>query len=343
MVAVVVPGRRRSPAVWWLGLLGGAVLTTLVSVFAPLSLTEEFVLVTVALVALTAALLLFQRGFAVPVGAGGAPPSIRRRFLLLSMAAVFSPSRSRVPSWCGTLGLGWGNWVVYGALAVWQVGVIVWMGARSRAARQPPSGISPSTRRRQHLTEHPPTLGGDSEGPAPFGLRRAFVTDRGRSVVPTATKRSGSPGSAAPKFLRRGKVKEVYEVSKTELEFRFTNDISVFDKHIPSEIPHKGETLARTAAHWFELCGTLGIPHHFLSLSSPTSMRVKRVQVVPARRRSGRRRRTTSCRSSSSSGPSRRLHLGPDQGGEGPRRGAWLPGRESLSPTARGSRSRSSR
>ncbi len=99
--------------------------------------------------------------------------------------------------------------------------------------------------------------------------------------MPTATKRSGSPGSAAPKFLRRGKVKEVYEVSKTELEFRFTNDISVFDKHIPSEIPHKGETLARTAAHWFELCGTLGIPHHFLSLSSPTSMRVKRVQVVP--------------------------------------------------------------
>jgi phosphoribosylaminoimidazole-succinocarboxamide synthase len=99
--------------------------------------------------------------------------------------------------------------------------------------------------------------------------------------VPTATKRSGSPGLAEPKFLRRGKVKEVYEVSKTELEFRFTNDISVFDKHIPSEIPHKGETLARTAAHWFELCGNLGIPHHFLSLSGPTSMRVKRVQVVP--------------------------------------------------------------
>ncbi len=90
-------------------------------------------------------------------------------------------------------------------------------------------------------------------------------------------------GGAPPagKFLRRGKVKEVYEISPTELEFRFTNDISVFDKHIPSEVPFKGETLTRTAAHWFAVCQRLGIPHHFLGLSGPTSMRVKRVQVVP--------------------------------------------------------------
>ncbi|MCI4320781.1 MAG: phosphoribosylaminoimidazolesuccinocarboxamide synthase [Thermoplasmata archaeon] len=97
----------------------------------------------------------------------------------------------------------------------------------------------------------------------------------------TAPKRASAPKSAAPKFLRRGKVKEVYELSPTELEFRFTNDISVFDKHIPSEIPHKGETLNRTAAHWFELCGKLGIPHHYLGTNGPTAMRVKRVQVVP--------------------------------------------------------------
>ncbi len=88
-------------------------------------------------------------------------------------------------------------------------------------------------------------------------------------------------------FLRRGKVKEVYEVSPTELEFRFTDDISVFDKHIPSEIPHKGETLARTAAHWFELCSRLGVPHHFLRLAGPTAMRVKRVRIVPKPRTLG--------------------------------------------------------
>ena len=95
-----------------------------------------------------------------------------------------------------------------------------------------------------------------------------------RHPAPTAA-------SPTPKYLRRGKVKEVYEVSPTELEFRFTDDISVFDKHIPSEIPHKGETLARTAAHWFKVCGQVGVHHHFLGLSGPRSMRVRRVQVVP--------------------------------------------------------------
>jgi len=101
--------------------------------------------------------------------------------------------------------------------------------------------------------------------------------------MPRASRTEPAPPapSAEPRYLRRGKVKEIYEISPTELEFRFTNDISVFDKHIPSEIPYKGETLARTAAFWFELCTRRGVPHHFLRLSSPTSMRVRRVQVVP--------------------------------------------------------------
>jgi phosphoribosylaminoimidazole-succinocarboxamide synthase len=100
-------------------------------------------------------------------------------------------------------------------------------------------------------------------------------------------KSTAAPTSPSPAFLRRGKVKEVYEVSPTELEFRFTNDISVFDKHIPSEIPFKGETLARTAAHWFTMCSRHAIPHHFLGLGGPTSMRVRRVRVVPQPRSLG--------------------------------------------------------
>jgi len=97
-----------------------------------------------------------------------------------------------------------------------------------------------------------------------------------------------APGSAtAPSFVRRGKVKEVYDVSPTELEFRFTNDISVFDKHIPSEIPYKGETLCRTAAHWFARCERLGVRHHFLRTAGPAAMRVRRVRVVPQPRTLG--------------------------------------------------------
>jgi len=81
-------------------------------------------------------------------------------------------------------------------------------------------------------------------------------------------------------FLKSGKVKDVYEISDSELEFVFTDRISVFDKIIPSEIPHKGETLARTSAFWFELCKELGITTHYLNLVPPNRMRVKRVRVL---------------------------------------------------------------
>ncbi len=83
------------------------------------------------------------------------------------------------------------------------------------------------------------------------------------------------------KFLRKGKVKEVYEVSADELEFVFTDQISVFDKIIPSLVPNKGETLCRTSAHWFQVVKDLGIRTHFLKVSAPNRMRVKRVQVIP--------------------------------------------------------------
>ncbi len=94
-----------------------------------------------------------------------------------------------------------------------------------------------------------------------------------------------------PRFVRRGKVKEVWQTAPDEVEFRFSDDISVFDKKIPSLIPHKGETLARTSAHWFEMCSRLGVKHHFLSLSAPNRMRVRRVEVRPDVRAFGSRPR----------------------------------------------------
>src|SRR5205823_7034571 len=82
------------------------------------------------------------------------------------------------------------------------------------------------------------------------------------------------------RFLRKGKVKEVYAVSEDELEFVFTDQISVFDKVIPSLVPHKGETLCRTSAHWFQVVKDLGIRTHFLRLEGGNRMRVRRVQVI---------------------------------------------------------------
>jgi len=83
------------------------------------------------------------------------------------------------------------------------------------------------------------------------------------------------------RFLRKGKVKEIYEVSEEELEFVFTDQISVFDKVIPTLIPHKGETLCRTSAHWFQVVQDLGFRTHFLKVTGGNRMRVRRVQVIP--------------------------------------------------------------
>lgn len=81
-------------------------------------------------------------------------------------------------------------------------------------------------------------------------------------------------------LIQEGKVKKVYQVEGSdELEFVFTDRISVFDKIIPSEIPHKGETLNRTAAHWFRKGSDLGIKTHFIKTTGPDSMRVKKVKV----------------------------------------------------------------
>src|SRR2546426_3554675 len=82
------------------------------------------------------------------------------------------------------------------------------------------------------------------------------------------------------KLLQKGKVKEVYEVSNDELEFVFTDQISVFDKVIPSLVPHKGETLCRTSAYWFNVVQGMGIRTHFLRVADGNRMRVRRGPVI---------------------------------------------------------------
>lgn len=81
-------------------------------------------------------------------------------------------------------------------------------------------------------------------------------------------------------LIRVGKVKKVYSVNENELLFEFTNNISVFDKIIPSEIPDKGASLCRTSAHWFEVSESIGIKTHFISLEGWNKMRVKRFKIV---------------------------------------------------------------
>lgn len=82
------------------------------------------------------------------------------------------------------------------------------------------------------------------------------------------------------KLWKVGKVKKVYQVSPTEFEFEFTDQISVFDKIIPSLIPRKGETLCRTSAYWFQRAHAMGIKTHFKEMKAPNKMRVSRVRIL---------------------------------------------------------------
>lgn len=83
-------------------------------------------------------------------------------------------------------------------------------------------------------------------------------------------------------MLYQGKVKQVWSTDDPDiLEFRFTDQISVFDQIIPSLIPRKGETLNRTTAHWFRLveqeniCGT-----HLVEVNAPDRCLVRKVEVI---------------------------------------------------------------
>ena len=81
--------------------------------------------------------------------------------------------------------------------------------------------------------------------------------------------------------LYAGKVKEVWSTDDPDiLEFRYTNQISVFDQIIPSLIPRKGESLNRTTTHWFELVEKEGICRtHVVERNAPDRCLVRRVDI----------------------------------------------------------------
>ncbi|KAA0006568.1 MAG: phosphoribosylaminoimidazolesuccinocarboxamide synthase [Thermoplasmata archaeon] len=81
-------------------------------------------------------------------------------------------------------------------------------------------------------------------------------------------------------LIRKGKVKEVYDIGDGKLKFLFTDNISVFDKIIPTKIEKKGCVLCGVAAHWFEMCGKHGISHHFLERDGKNSMIVRKFRIV---------------------------------------------------------------
>jgi phosphoribosylaminoimidazole-succinocarboxamide synthase len=65
-------------------------------------------------------------------------------------------------------------------------------------------------------------------------------------------------------LLRRGKVREVYEVDQTTLLLVASDRVSAFDVVMREAVPHKGAVLTQMSAFWFERLKSV-MPHHLLS------------------------------------------------------------------------------
>jgi phosphoribosylaminoimidazole-succinocarboxamide synthase len=82
-------------------------------------------------------------------------------------------------------------------------------------------------------------------------------------------------------LLRRGKVREVYEVGSDALLLVASDRVSAFDVVLPNPIPRKGAVLTQISAFWFrELSGVL--PSHFVTADDDEI--VARVPALAAHR-----------------------------------------------------------
>src|SRR6476620_4034748 len=95
-------------------------------------------------------------------------------------------------------------------------------------------------------------------------------------------------------LLKRGKVRDVYEVDDARLLIVATDRISAFDCILPTAIARKGEVLTSLSKFWFEKLAHI-VPNHFLTIDNEQmpepvkrapelkgrSMLVSRAEVFP--------------------------------------------------------------
>ena len=80
------------------------------------------------------------------------------------------------------------------------------------------------------------------------------------------------------KFLRSGKVKDIYELADGNLLFHFSDRVSAFDVKFPDHISRKGEVLCKFAEFWFN---KLPVKNHYLRTEAKDKIVVKKMQMIP--------------------------------------------------------------
>lgn len=80
------------------------------------------------------------------------------------------------------------------------------------------------------------------------------------------------------KFLRSGKVKDIYELPDGNILFHFSDRVSAFDVKFPNPIPKKGEVLCRFAEFWFN---NISVKNHYIRTEDKDKIVVHRMQMFP--------------------------------------------------------------
>lgn len=75
---------------------------------------------------------------------------------------------------------------------------------------------------------------------------------------------AGRSHLAELKFLRSGKVRDIYDVDEDHLLIVATDRISAFDCVLPNAIPHKGQVLTQLSRFWFERFAGV-VPNHLVT------------------------------------------------------------------------------
>jgi phosphoribosylaminoimidazole-succinocarboxamide synthase len=80
------------------------------------------------------------------------------------------------------------------------------------------------------------------------------------------------------RLMRKGKVKDIYELDNGDIIFHFSDRVSAFDVKMATPIPRKGEVLCRFGEFWFD---TLKTPHHMIKVVEKDKMQVRRLEMMP--------------------------------------------------------------
>ena len=80
------------------------------------------------------------------------------------------------------------------------------------------------------------------------------------------------------KFLRSGKVKDIYETDDGNLLFHFSDRVSAFDVKFQTPIPRKGEILCKFAEFWFK---ELPNENHYIRTEAKDKIVVKKMSMIP--------------------------------------------------------------